>query len=230
MTAPSGEPGLDPTPTAPPTPAPGAPAPAPQPTTVPGLDPNAPVDVASLPLNVQNLIAKARQEAAANRQGKTSSDQRATAAEQRLTEVYAALGLNGDGTAAQASPEEVAAQLQQRAAEADERAQAAEDARWGSEVKLQIHRLAGKCGADADALLDSNAFVDSLDEIADDDPSAAGFSEKLTKKITAAVAANPNLRAQRGGPARMGADITGSGGGNTGRPRSLREAFSRNEN
>lgn len=231
MTAPSGEPGLDPTtPPVNPAPAPGVPAPAPQPTAQPGLDPNAPVDVANLPANVQNLIAKARQEAAAARQGKTTEAQRATEATQRLEGVLKALGLNTDGSTATASPEDIAKQMQERAAVAEERAAAEADRAWGAEVKLQIHKLASKCGADPDALIDSKSFVDSLDDIADDDPSAPQFREALTKKIVAAVSTNPSLRAQRGAPARMGADITGSGGGNEGRPRNLREAFARQAN
>lgn len=228
MTAPSGAPGLDPAaPPVNPTPAPGVPAPAPQPTGQPGPDPNAPVDVNTLPANVQKLIADLRNEAAGHRQGKATEAQRATDATTRLEAVLKAAGFNPDGSAVQPSPEQLVAQMRQQAEAAEEYARAQEDKAWSASLKFQLHRTAGQLGADPDALLDSGSFIDSLDDIADDDPDSEAFRTALAVKVREALKANPRLAAQRGGPTRMGADITGSGGGNTGRPRSLREAFSR---
>lgn len=196
-----------PAPTATPAPtAPGAPAAPPAPTgtpvppaspPAPGLDPNAPIDFASLPPNVQKYLADLRQENGAHRQGKT-------AAEKQTANVLKALGLNPDGSTV--TPEVAAAELNQRATAAEERA-------WGATVKLNIHERAAELGGNPKALLDSLSFVDSLDELADADPSSATFRSAMDAKITAALAANPNLRATGATPTgASGGDFTGGSG------------------
>lgn len=217
MTTPDGgaAPGAQPTAPAPTAaaPAPGAPAappatPAPQ----PGQDPNAPVDVASLPPNVQQMIKNLNKEAGGHRQT-------ATAAKQQLDAVLKALGVNADGTPA-ADPETVAAEFKARA-------EAAEGQAWAAGVRLEIHRLAPKLGGDPDALLDSQSFQDMLDDLVDVDPNSAVFRTALEAKIREAVEAKPSLRAATSVPARLGADITGSGGGATGRSQNLEAALAR---
>lgn len=154
----------------------------------------------------------------AARDSETKAKARATAAETQLAAVLKALGKNPDGTAL-TDPEAHAKTLAQRAT-------AAEEALWGATVKLELSTLAPGLGANVKALLDSVSFVDSLDELADDDPSKPEFTKALENKIKAALAANPALRASTG-PVRQGADITGSGGGGTARPTSLSAAISK---
>lgn len=203
-----------PEPTTTTTPAPGAPALAPQPpapapvpqqqsTTQTGLDPNAPIDFDRLEPNVKAYIAKLRQEAGGHRQEKTAAQQTAAEAQQQRDAVLKALGLNPDGTALD-DPAQAAAKLTQRATEA-------ESAAWGANVKLEVFQLAGKLGANPAALLDSLTFVDSLDELTDADPRSAEFRTALEAKITAAVQANPNLKAAGGPPARSGGDFSTGG-------------------
>lgn len=117
--------------------------------------------------------------------------------------------------------------LTERATAAEQRAAAAEEALWGATVKNEVRDLAATLGANAKALLDSVSFVDSLDELADDDPGKPEFTAALEKKIKAAIAANPALRATAGGSVRQGADFTGSGGGSTPRSTNLTTALTR---
>lgn len=200
-----GAPGAPADPATPPTP--GAPAPAPTgtPTPQPGQDPNAPVDVASLPVNVQNLIASVRSEAASHRQGKTAAEQAAAEAKSQRDAVLKALGINADGTRAQ-DPAAAAAELTQRATDA-------ENAAWGASVRLEVFQRAGKLGADANALLDSMTFVDSLDELTDA-PGTPAFGTALEAKIAEAIGRNANLRATPAAPGRSGGDFPGGSGAN----------------
>lgn len=199
MTAPSGEPGLDPT-----TPL-ANPAPAPQPTTSPGLDSNTPIDFSALPPNVSAYIEKLRHENGGHRQKATAAEQAATEAKQRFDAMLKAAGINADGSAAPPDPEAVAAQLAQRAT-------AAEEALWGTRVQSLIDQSAASLGASAQALLDSRSFVDSLDEIADDDPTTPEFKTALEAKIRAALSANSALRAAPAAPGRSSGDFPGGPG------------------
>lgn len=187
-----------PTPPTPPTP----PAPTPPPTPTPGQDPNTPVDVDSLPANVQKMIRDLRTENGSHRTGKAQ-------AEQRLAAVLKAAGLNPDGSKAPDDPATAAAQL-------TERAEQAEAIAWRSGVELEVHRVAGKAGADPDRLLDSNAFIDSLDDIAEDEkliPGTPEFRKAVEAKVKDAVTKNPaRYRAGPVAPGRSGADLPGGPG------------------
>jgi hypothetical protein len=193
-------------------PAPGAPAPTPTPqpptpptpTPTPGPDPNTPVDVASLPANVQNLIRTLREENGTRRTAAQTAEQAKTAAEQRLAAMLKAAGFQPDGTAA-TDPEAAAARL------TEERDQAKADA-WESAVKLHIYGMAGRLNANAEALIDSVAFLDSLDDLVDKAPNSTEFKTSLEAKVQEAVTQNP-ARYKAGNaaptPARSGGEFTG---------------------
>lgn len=163
-------------------PAPGAPADsqaAPTATSAGGA--NDPVDVASLPPNVQKLIGQLRADAT-----KARSTAKQTAADEARTAVTAqiakALGIGQEGQPV--SAEDLAGQIEQHQAAA-----------WRSGVELQLYKLAGTLGANAEALLDSVSFVDSLDDLVDADPRDPDFTEQLKAKVQAAMERNPVFRA-----------------------------------
>jgi len=72
-----------------------------------------------------------------------------------------------------------------------------------------IIRLAGKAGANADALTDSLSFRNAVDAI---DPAAPDFSAQVELAIKTAVDANPNFRTSAVAPERSGGPV---GGGQT---------------
>jgi hypothetical protein len=169
MTDPTPTPGApaDPTtqpPAAPPTPRPTPPAPS----------PSDPVDVDSLPANVQAMIKKLRDENAKNR-----IDPKAAAEEARkqlAADVAKALGLADE----EPDPAELAEQIEQ-----------AQNKAWSAHVELQVYKLAPSLGADGDALLDSLAFINSLDDLVDMDPRSAEFKEAIKAKVQEAAAKYP---------------------------------------
>ncbi|MFI5808886.1 hypothetical protein [Streptomyces sp. NPDC051561] len=136
-------------------------------------------------------------------------EQRATAAEQvaeqaktERDELLAGLRrvLDPSGAAAETDPAQLAAQA------TTERDAALAEART-LRVELAAHQAAHGAGADPSRLLDSRTVEKQL---ADLDPTDAKFGEKLAAVITAAVEANPHLRAEGApaGPAKGGADFT----------------------
>ncbi|MFE4333947.1 hypothetical protein ACFRQM_32395 [Streptomyces sp. NPDC056831] len=136
-------------------------------------------------------------------------EQRATAAEQAAQqakterdELLAGLRrvLDPSGAAAETDPAQLAAQA------TTERDAALADAR-SLRVELAAHQAAHGAGADPARLLDSRTVEKQL---ADLDPTDAKFGEKLAAVITAAVEANPHLRAEGtpAGPPAGGADFT----------------------
>ncbi|MFB6846212.1 hypothetical protein ACFCXS_15305 [Streptomyces sp. NPDC056373] len=139
-------------------------------------------------------LADARKEA-----GKSRTTAKQRAAEEARTElaqqIGRALGLVEDDTPP--DPDQLAQQL------AAEQAKAKATA-----VELAVFRTAPAAGADADALLDSRQFADSVANL---DPSDA---EGIKAAIKAAVNANPRLAAQQQAPGatRSGAEFTGGGG------------------
>jgi hypothetical protein len=167
-----------------PEPAPGAPtepttAPTAEPAepTEPGPDPNAPVDIESLPANVQNLIKKARSEAASARV--TAKEKAAQEArEQLLGQIAEALGLEEPPL----DPAELAGQLESTRSDAA-----------AARLELDVYRTALKLGADADKLLDSMAFRTAVDDLPDDLPDE-NFSDALKELIRQRVDADPSLR------------------------------------
>jgi hypothetical protein len=180
MTAPV-EPTLDapaaePTPATGPAPQEGA-KPDPQRTTTQGED------IASLPDWAQKAIRDARSEAAKSRT--TAKQSAAEEARQELTQQIAkALGLGDDEPV---DPAELTSQIEHAQAVA-----------WRNGVELQVHRLAARHGADPDALLDSNAFIDSLDDLVEDDPRSSDFATALEAKVQAALERSPKYRAAAG--------------------------------
>lgn len=174
-------------------PAAQAPAPTPAPVAPATVTPSAPEaqDVASLPEWAQKALRDARAEAAGSR-----ATAKANAADQAtqdvLGKVLGALGIDADGKK-KVTVDEVTAQL------ADAKTDGLQ-----ARTHLAVYRSAGKHGADADALLDSNSFLASIKGL---DPSDA---EKIDAAITAAVTSNPKLKAQAAG--KSGGEFSGGTG------------------
>ena len=100
-----------------------------------------PKDVASLPKWAQDLIAGVRKEAAGHR---TKAKDLETASKSQLEAIAKALGLKSD----EADPAKLQEALGKSHAELRQ-----------SRVELRVRAMAGKHGADADALLDSRSFA-----------------------------------------------------------------------
>lgn len=169
----------------------------------PRTDPAAPQnaeDIAALPDWAQKAIRDARAEAAKSR---TSAKQTAAdEARQELTaQIAKALGLADDE---EVDPAELTEQIEQ-----------AQAAAWRSGVELQVHRVASRLGGNADALLDSLAFIDSLDDLVDVDPRSGEFSTQLEAKVQAALDRNSSYRAASQAQA---ASTTPTASANTPRP------------
>jgi hypothetical protein len=155
-----------------PTPAPGAPAD--EPATPPaGPDPNEPVDVASLPPNVQKLITDLRKEVGASR-----TNAKAKAAEearsQLLTQISQALGLED-------TPNDPAVLTEQLAA--------AQEAVADAQLENHVFRRAYSLGVNGDKLLDSLTFRQAVDDLPDD-----GFNEALDQLISEWADRDPTVR------------------------------------
>ena len=181
-----GAPANAPSPNPQPTPNP-APAPPPAPANAPGSSPPAPAeDLASLPDWAQKAIRDARAEA-----GKARTTAKQTAADEARTElakqVAKALGLEtGDQPP---DPAKLTEQIEAAQAQA-----------WRSGVELQVHRIAGRLGGNAEALLDSLSFIDSLDDLTEADPRSADFRTQLEAKVQAALERNPSYKANGQAP------------------------------
>lgn len=159
-----------------------------------------PQDVASLPEWAQKLIGKTRTEAASHR---TKAQEQAAALDATRDAIAKALGLKDDDDPVKAA--QTAAQ-EREAAKAVARNLAVENA---------VLRSAGKHGADPAALTDSRSFMRALEAL---DPEADEFAAKVGEAITAAIEANPALKAQApaptpparsGGPVGGGAPVAG---------------------
>jgi hypothetical protein len=158
-------------------------------------------------------LGKARDDAKREKELRQKAEQDQQA---KLDAVLIALGLKPDpktdpaATAAKVAKELTDAQAENR------------------ELRIEnaLFKLAGKACADVDALTDSRGFMKKLAEL---DPTASDFEKSVTAAIKDAVKDNPKLAAtapQDGqGPARQGADITGSGGGGKTRPATLGAAI-----
>lgn len=87
-----------------------------------------------------------------------------------------------------------------------------------AQTELAVYKLASKNGADADALLDSRAFLTKIADIDHTD------TAKVTKAITDAINTNPKLKAVRAA-GQSGGDFSGGSGENrTKKSMSLAEA------
>lgn len=213
--------------------APGAPADAgtggqaptgTQPTTTPpapgsGTQSPAKTDLNTLPDDVRKIIEDARAEAARHRTDKQTAAQAAAEAKAQRDAVLKALNLKPDGTE-DVDPNKLTEQVNQYKAVA-----------WENAVEAQVVRLAGTVGFDADALLDSNKFLDSLGDLVTQDPNSGDFRALLEAHLKKFVADNPKFKAAAAGPkapASSGGVVPpGQPGGVTTRPTSLSAAVSK---
>jgi hypothetical protein len=166
----------------------------------------------------KSIIDDLRKENAKHRTGKSQSDSQAQAAQQQLEAVMKALGLKSDGTDAPPDPEALAAQVTQQQA-----------ITWETAAENAILRVAPTAGADADALLDSNAFLDSLGDLIALDPKSTEFRTKLQAHITVWVDKHPKHKTAGtvSTATRSGGDHPGGTGTPTTRPKSLTAAVSK---
>jgi hypothetical protein len=173
-------------------------------------------DLSTLPADVRKIVEDARAEAARHRTEKQTAAQQAQAAQLQRDAILKALGLTPDGKDAPPDADALAAQVTQLQAVA-----------WENGAQAAIVRVAGAAGADADALLDSNTFLNSLEGFVSDDPNSAEFRTKMQAHIKAWVEKNPKHRTATG-PARTGGDMPpGSPGNVASRPKSLMDAVSK---
>ncbi|MGW8988714.1 hypothetical protein ACWGRF_02065 [Streptomyces zhihengii] len=197
--------GNEPDPNAAPTPpAPGTP-PTPTPPAVPPT-PAPPAgghgeDINSLPAWAQKALTDARAEA-----GKSRTVAKQNAADQARAELVEQFAqVLGIGTEKPPTADELAAQLRDTTARSD----AAEERAAAAAIELHVYRTAARLGADAEALLDSRAFCDAVDDLDPSDPAA--FNTAVQAAIETALTNNPRLRA-RPSAGRSGGDLGGGGG------------------
>jgi hypothetical protein len=169
-------------------------------------------DISSLPDWAQKQIRDARAEAAKSR---TSAKQTAAqeARQQTLAEVAKALGLSDD---VELSPEQMTEQISD-----------AQTAAWFAVTEAQVWRVAAKYGANAEALLDSRSFLDSLEELDGDNPRDPEFLKQLEAKVQAAVEQHTHYRTAGQAPSGTPKPdpSQGSRGPATERPKSLGDAI-----
>jgi hypothetical protein len=166
--------------------------------------PTAPTDLSTLPADVRKLIEDTRAEAAKHRTEKQTAAQEAQAAKAQRDAILKAAGLNPDGTDAPATTEALTAQVEQQQAVA-----------WTAAVELNVFRTAQAAGANGEALLDSRAFIDSLDAFTEDDPQGQDFRTKLDAHIKTYVEQHPQFKATTTttAPPRAGGDRPAGGSG-----------------
>ncbi|WP_431892669.1 hypothetical protein [Micromonospora haikouensis] len=151
---------------------------------------------------------------AAAREGEKKARAESKAKDERIAAILKAAGLTPDGNT------DPAEQLKAAAEERDKNGQKYRD----KSLRLAVRENADKAGVDPTALLDSASFRAATAEL---DPDAADYDDQVVAAMKKALKANSRLAATAGqGAGRQGADHTG-GGSNTGRPKSLREAFAR---
>lgn len=170
----------------------------------PGAQPQ-PTDLSTLPADVRKLIEDTRAEAAKHRTEKATATTEAQAAKAQRDAILKAAGLNPDGTDAPATTEALTAQVEQQQAVA-----------WTASVELNVFRTAQAAGANGEALLDSRAFIDSLDAFTEDDPTGPDFRTKLEAHIKAYVEKHPTFKANATtttAPPRAGGDRPAGGSG-----------------
>jgi len=167
----------------------------------------------------KSIIDDLRKENAKHRTNNTTSTQQAQAAQEQLNAVLKALGKNPDGSDVPPDPQALAAEVTQQQAIA-----------WETAAENAILRVAGTAGADADALLDSASFIESV--VSEDfiglDPKSAEFRTKLQAHITVWIDKHPKHKAAGATPAtRSGGAHPGGTGTPTTRPKSLTAAVSK---
>jgi hypothetical protein len=163
-------------------------------------------DVKSLPEWAQKVITDARKDAGDNRVAKTAAETDRDASKAIVDAINAALN-----PGAAADPTKLAEQLTTAAAKQRD-----------AEVRLAVFTAATAAGANPVALLDRNSFTNVVKGL---DPSADDFSTKVTAAITAAVTADPNLKAARAaGTSTVDHGAGGSGDTTTRTPKTLDQA------
>lgn len=157
-------------------------------------DQSAAQDVASLPAWAQKALQQARQEAGASR-----ANAKKTAAEEArasvLAELGKALGFTKDETP---DPEALKKDLESR-----------NSALATARRELAVVRSAGSAQADAEALLDSRAFMSKVEKI---DAGADDFAQQVNDLIAAEVKANA-ARFKVTPAGKSAGEIGGSGNG-----------------
>jgi hypothetical protein len=168
--------------------------------------------VKGLPQWAQKIISDTRTEAATNRtkatEAATKATEAATAQQTTLDKLAIALGLKKDGGDA---PDAAMLTTQVAAAQTSARESA---------VQLAVFKAASAAGANPNALLDRNSFTKAVLGL---DPTKADFSTKVTAAITAAVTADPTLKAVPAA-ARSGVDLSGGTGEGANKPTTLASA------
>lgn len=170
--------------------------------------------------DAQKIIEGLRKENAKHRTGKAQSDSQAQAATDQLNAVLKALGKTPEGSDEPPDPAALAAEVTQQQAVA-----------WETAAENAVLRVAGLAGADADALLDSTTFLDSLvsEDFIGMDPKSADFRTKLQAHITVWVDKHPKHKtaAAASTATRSGGDHPGGTGTPTTRPKSLHAAVAK---
>lgn len=159
--------------------------------------------------------AKRRTQAREARQQASAEKARADKAEQELARLRKAAGAGDDNADDNDNDDQTNADR--------ERADKAEAKARDLAVQVQVSKLAGKHKADVSALLDSRAFLASVEGL---DPEDADFADEVADAIKAAVKKNPALRKGQGS-ARGGAEFNGGSGERGKRPKSIAEAVNR---
>ncbi|MFD8027821.1 hypothetical protein ACFV3F_03525 [Streptomyces sp. NPDC059717] len=160
--------------------------------------------VDSLPADVAKVIRDAREEA-----GKARTVAKQNAADEARRDLLAtiskAVGLDGG------DKPPTAEELTQQLATSKGRLTTAQEDALSARIELSVWQTAHRLGANADALLDSRAFVDSIDGLQVDPTDRAAFTAAVQAKVNEAMQANPALRASKG-PGRSGGDLGGGTG------------------
>lgn len=166
--------------------------------------------VESLPDAVQKIIREARDEA-----GKARTTAKANAAAEArdalAKEIGKALGLVKDDETP--DPAKLTEQLTATQAQARQAA-----------VELAVYKAAGKHSGDPVAILDSRAFLASVQAL---DPNGSDFNTAVDAAIKAAVEGNPKLKATA--PAAGASTVQHAGGSGEGavKPKTLDEAIAK---
>jgi hypothetical protein len=185
-----------------PQPGPTPPAAVDKPETGDGTDWKAEHDKAQADLAKWREMARKNEDRA---KGNASAAQQAEQFRQLAADFAKAVGIQTDDSAGTPTPEQLLVQAQ----EAAEHNQAMA---WRQGVENHVLRMAGRLGANADALLDSMSFIGSLDDLAEANPTDQDFATHLEAKVRDAMAKNPAFKVAPPvvpPAARSGADLPG---------------------
>lgn len=163
-------------------------------TPVPPTDPK-PFDPANAPPEVQAYLEAERKRIAAAEGGKARDTARATEREATLAKIAEALGLKP----AEVDPAQVAQELTTARAEART-----------AKIDRAVDTAARRAGADEDLV---GAVLARKGLLADLDPAAADFADKVAALVKAEVDGNPRLKLETGTPPGGQAPVNGGFGG-----------------